>query len=1052
MKSFFLKSIACIFFLCAGRAGAQTPVDTSNIGKQLKYLVQPLDKNQIPTGFLVEQGTIFWDMAYFNGVLSDNNFFVPNMWRTAYVQFRESYCGTGSNPLPDIVAVNNAIQLNKDVSLPTPIPILIGEYNYLKSDAITSNLLSYNSTTRQLYDVANRPSSPYLLRNVFAACPFSEYSDKGTESFIVKSDLVYNSTGFAISSVQVDFGNGQGYVNMPMNTPVNVSYADTGYYVIKVKATLSNNSVFECSSEYYVVNIQNVASRYTAGGINGSFVPTGWGIINPVPGVHSGGTIHVVLSSKSRSTQIRKPLIVVENMDAYKLAPQLQEVPYTVASFIQEMDLIIGYDLNKELDEIAGYDLIFIDFADGMDGIVRNAEVVKEAINLINLNRAPIDDRSGIREQNVVLGIGTGGLNARYALANMVKNFAGTPTETRLLITHDAPHRGSNIALSLQYLAKFINKSTSYSSYSLGQLFPEHAQSVAYFDAPVNRDILMYRAIVDQTGDVENSFIANIYQPMVTFTTPAQPFRFVATSLGNECARPVFQSGRIFMDFGESQSFGLKLKLTLSFLKIISKKLEDAVSISIPLIESKNEIQIFARDIPASNESNREIAKCKNTFKIILFGFITVTKSGIDATATAPSHFLPVDGVPGSFKTMLDFRELWRYADGIGNFYFSIEEKLFSFPIIKGVVKGSIAAFFKAKEYNSGVFSTQYTEVPVGSALDVAPFNSNTFTQYYANGNNAIHPSSSDTYIAQETVLTNNLFNNVSRRFTARNSRFIFKEMENVANLENCSAECGNPLVLEGPNDICASANYQVQGIRRGTSFSWTVSPSSGIVSHVANGTQITLTRIGSANGYVLLTANIGAGCSPATTITKQIAVGSPAPVGVIFENTDPLCIDHRAPLGVKTVTVYPQLPGTTYQWQVNGVTRNGNGGVFTIIHSWCVNGTNSIRVRAYKCDTWSAWSEFDYFEATWCGTRMTESAYTMSPNPVTDKLTIGANLDMLIKEVRVKDKQGVVKQLIRLPEGSKIASLNLFGLPSDIYFVEVFDGKEWRTQKVIKH
>jgi hypothetical protein len=506
--------------------------DTSTIDKLLAYTIAPLDKSQIATQYLAEKGTIFLGMNTFNGSLNDDNVFVTNLWRMMYVQLQQSYVGSGNNSLPDIITVNNALQNNILPNQPTPVPLLIGQYNSIDNNAANNGLLTYNSYTKQLNDVPNRPSSPYLTKNLFAACPIENTNITGVANIIVKSSLNYNNTGLGLSSVQIDFANGQGFVTIPLDVAVSAAYADTGYYRWTIKATLSNSTVLQCYADYFVDHISPPASNittysYNPSGVNGPTIPT-WGTIASVSGVHSGGSIHIVYSNKNRTNTLRKPLIVVENMDAYNLAPQVQARSYTVEDFIRTISREPGtsFDFNSQLDDVAGYDLVFINYNDGMDGIVRNAAVVQEAINRVNINKV-FDTRSGQLEQNVVLGMGTGGLNARYALANMAKNFSGS--NTRLLITHDAPHRGQNIAVGLQYLVKFINKSTAY-SYNLGDVFPEHGQTLTYFKSKVCKDVLIYQTSDNDNSVAANSFINNVYQPMVTFAANAQPYQFIATS------------------------------------------------------------------------------------------------------------------------------------------------------------------------------------------------------------------------------------------------------------------------------------------------------------------------------------------------------------------------------------------------------------------------------------------------------------------------------------------------------------------------------------------
>jgi hypothetical protein len=156
MKKLFLLAISiCFIFL----KDTTAQVDTSTTQKLLQYIMQPLDKNQIPTGFLEEYGCPMLPMATFNETLTDSNRIDMHLWRTLYFQLQTGWTKAISNPLPAITSVNTTIKNNSgDTVL---IPLLIGSYNTVKSNAFSSNLLSYNSTSKQVHDVSGRPQSPY---------------------------------------------------------------------------------------------------------------------------------------------------------------------------------------------------------------------------------------------------------------------------------------------------------------------------------------------------------------------------------------------------------------------------------------------------------------------------------------------------------------------------------------------------------------------------------------------------------------------------------------------------------------------------------------------------------------------------------------------------------------------------------------------------------------------------------------------------------------------------------------------------------------------------
>ena len=87
-------------------------IDTSTTQKLLQYIFQPIDKNQIPTGFLEEYGCPMLPAATFNGTLTDSNRIDMNLWRTLYLQLQTGWTRSTTNPLPAITAVNTTIKQN----------------------------------------------------------------------------------------------------------------------------------------------------------------------------------------------------------------------------------------------------------------------------------------------------------------------------------------------------------------------------------------------------------------------------------------------------------------------------------------------------------------------------------------------------------------------------------------------------------------------------------------------------------------------------------------------------------------------------------------------------------------------------------------------------------------------------------------------------------------------------------------------------------------------------------------------------------------------------
>jgi Secretion system C-terminal sorting domain len=658
--------------------------------------------------------------------------------------------------------------------------------------------------------------------------------------------MIWNNTGKSISQVQIDFANGQGFQTVTVGIAINISYADTGFKKWTIKVTLSDNSILQCYNEYNVLKIGNISTRFQS---SQSTIPF-WGIINSVSGTRNAATVWINYSRNNFTGTLRKPLIVVEGYDVSTIAPGLQD-NYRSRDFIDGLDEanLASWNFNTQLDDIAGYDLVFVDFADGAADIVLNAGAVQEVINRVNADKVNDNRFGNIRQQNVVMGLSMGGLCARYALANMTKNFTATPTETRLLITHDSPHKGANVPLGLQYMIRMFGGVELFGT-NVTDIYPDYNDAIGLLDALATQQLLLYRATTTNTF-ANNTFLDAIYRPMITFgTTGPQPtYRFIATANGNECANPLFSPGKTFINLGAGVSGGIYARFLFFKVPILSYKLGAGVE---------------AYALPAAGSTNK-IARVYAENSLKLFGFINIFKQLYNNTAYAPGTHLAVDGVPGSNYPLLNVDAL---------------NQLTTLPIFKANLYVSfplgpfLGGYFGVYAYNAGV-SYNFTFVSVASALDAGPYSTPVFSQKYVNGTNQNYPSTSETFIAQETVQNNpSVSNNVHIRFTARNSRWLFNEMENQPNLENCSSECSNPFYISGPDVICNAGTFIIPGLQRGVSISWTTYPY-GLVNTSGTGNVITLTRNGTFNGILTLTANIGAGCSAAQSISKQITVGT---------------------------------------------------------------------------------------------------------------------------------------------------------------------------------
>ena len=145
------------------------------------------------------------------------------------------------------------------------------------------------------------------------------------------------------------------------------------------------------------------------------------------------GTVKLTIDD-TNNDGIRKPLIVAEGFDAgIILAPEMANGMNTYSQF-KNSTYDGGFELrNLIYNSNKQYDIIYVDWNNGVDFLQKNAFALEAVIAWVNSVKIGT-------EKNVVLGQSMGGVIARYALADMEQS--SLDHKTRLFVSHDAPNKG----------------------------------------------------------------------------------------------------------------------------------------------------------------------------------------------------------------------------------------------------------------------------------------------------------------------------------------------------------------------------------------------------------------------------------------------------------------------------------------------------------------------------------------------------------------------------------------------------------------------------------
>ncbi|MBX9783244.1 MAG: T9SS type A sorting domain-containing protein, partial [Chitinophagaceae bacterium] len=317
------------------------------------------------------------------------------------------------------------------------------------------------------------------------------------------------------------------------------------------------------------------------------------------------------------------------------------------------------------------------------------------------------------------------------------------------------------------------------------------------------------------------------------------------------------------------------------------------------------------------------------------------------------------------------------------------------------------------------------------------------------------------------------LYNNASMRFTARNARFLFNEMENLANSENCSSECSNPYSIGGKTTLCASETYSVPGLQRGATVTWAASPLGIVNLSCTNCTSTTLTKI--SNGIVTLTATLNGACGGGTIpFQKKIQAGTPVVTWpeVVYPITSNGCLPMGFNVSYQSF-INPQMPNGSLVW---GYYEGATGGNLTIVNSGVGSGTyQPIRIqnsqqynRIYvagenECGVGTPAIKVFEFSSNCNGGSDVEyrairipeeignqkfSSVSIFPNPTSNKLSIALPNNLIGGQLRILSLQGKVMRIEKV--ASNNFTFDLANFAAGVYIVEIINKGNSFKQKIV--
>jgi pimeloyl-ACP methyl ester carboxylesterase len=330
-----------------------------------------------------------------------------------------------------------------------PISILISEFENIKPASVVNKSIYLNANNE--YEV--KPlASVFEKHNLSIIAPLLSKSKSNSVDFILKDNLVFNTTNKTIISVKADFGNGKGFQVLEINQVLKITFPESGNQKIVFKIELSDgqiineNAIFETEiSANTIAGKSNAMAPNVVSTIESTIPYQGYGETAAFLGQ---GEYEVFLDNVNGV--LDKPIFLLDGFDPGDTR--------NVASIYTLLNYGTGQNLADDL-RAQGFDIVILNFPTytrpttttvidgGVDYIQRNAMILVELINQINAQKVGT-------QKNVVVGPSMGGLISRYALRYM-ETHSMNP-DTRLYISFDSPHLGANVPIGMQHLFNYM--------------------------------------------------------------------------------------------------------------------------------------------------------------------------------------------------------------------------------------------------------------------------------------------------------------------------------------------------------------------------------------------------------------------------------------------------------------------------------------------------------------------------------------------------------------------------------------------------------------------
>lgn len=396
------------------------------------------------------QTKILYDRVY--NISNATNLKSKGITTNNYLQvYNEIQRADFDNRLPNIVTLRT--EADKGFAIKQiPLSLLISDFETIKKSEIENKNVFLNSNNQM--ELKAGITAPFEIHHINLIGALLQKTKTNSVDFILKSDLIFNTTSRTITSIVVNYDDSKNWKTIVQNQPFKINFSKNGTQMIRFRMTLSSGEIIEQSIAFDVdcptlTSTNKNSSAQSPNAINTITATIPYQGYGETQGFLGQGEYEIFPDTVDGI--LDKPIFLLDGFDPGD------------SRNISGIYSLLNYGTSgQNLGDIVraqGFDLIILNFPSytrtgtstvvdgGVDYVQRNAMILVELINQINAQKVG-------NAQNVVIGPSMGGLISRYALRYMEQH--NLNHDTRLYISFDSPHLGANVPIGFQHLFNYM--------------------------------------------------------------------------------------------------------------------------------------------------------------------------------------------------------------------------------------------------------------------------------------------------------------------------------------------------------------------------------------------------------------------------------------------------------------------------------------------------------------------------------------------------------------------------------------------------------------------